>query len=171
MLFQSYIPALVLAHGAVASSQDNHGRPGKSYNHVLRSGHQYSTPQIEVSAASGQANNDVATMIGQASNNNNNTVATTTEQGNSNAMNDEAEAWRISKLEALAKLEAAGTEFSTYFYCEDPEECPPVRPKCEDCGGMTELHHRDVPQFTSTRCSGVSLSFLHPLKLGWLSFD
>jgi hypothetical protein len=78
MLFQSYIPALVLAHGAVASSQDNHGRPGKSYNHVLRSGRQYSTPQIEVSAASGQANNDVAMMTGQQ-NNNNHTIATTTQ--------------------------------------------------------------------------------------------
>jgi hypothetical protein len=135
MLSQSYILALVLAHGAFASSN----KYADPYSHVLRSGRQYSTPQIEVSAVLGQTNNDVAMMTGQQNsdnntvatldqeNNNNNTV-TTLSQANSNAEDDTAE--RSYRTRLLAELEAAGTEFSTLLYAEDPEECPPVRPEC-----------------------------------------
>jgi hypothetical protein len=80
MLFQSYILALVLAHGAFALSN----KYADPYSHVLRSGRQYSTPQIEVSAVLGQTNNDVAMMTGQQ-NSDNNTVATLDQENNNNS--------------------------------------------------------------------------------------
>lgn len=143
MLLQFYIPALSLAHGVVASSY------ARSYNHMLRSGREYSSPQIEILAVSGQA-----MMPGQENNNNNNTV-TTLDQANNNATNDTAELDPYARREA--ELEAARIEFSTYGYWEDPEGCPSLQPKCEDCGGLMVLYHRDVLN-PSPRCSGVSLS-------------
>jgi hypothetical protein len=177
MFLQSYILTLVLAHEAFASTN----KYADPYSHVLRSGRQYSTPQIEVSAVLSRTNNNVAMMTGQQNNdrntvatldqeNNNNNTVTTLSQTNSSAENRTA---RPSyRTRTLAELEAAGTEFSTLLYAEDPEGCPPERPECQVCGGMTELNHRDGPRLSSTRCSGVSLFFpLHHLDIGLVDFD
>lgn len=90
---------------------------------------------------------------------NNNNTATTLDQANSNATNVTAEL--NSRARRIAEFEAAGIEFSTYGYWDDPEGCPSLQPKCEDCGGWMVLYHRDVLN-PSSRCSGVSLSFSSP---------
>ena len=156
MLLQ-YIPALLLTHGAAASSyRDRLARP---YNHVLRSGREYPSQQIEVSALSGQTNNVSAMVTGQANNNNN--TASTLDQTNNNATNNTARhssrARRLAELET--ELEAAGIEFSTCLYWENPEACPSREPEYKDCGEEMFLWHRDVLGL-SRRCSGGSLPFL-----------
>lgn len=154
MLFQSYVSALFLAHGAVASS--NKGNP-PSVDYLLRSDRQYSAPHVEVSAVSGRINNDSAMMTSQENNNNNNNTAITSDQTEPNAWS------RTAALEEhprrLAELERAGVVFSSYLYWEDPKGCPSLQPECEDCGGLNTLWHRDV-LVPSPRCSGVSLSSL-----------
>jgi len=166
MLLQ-YIPALLLAHGAAASSyRDRLARP---YNHVLRSGREYPSQQIEVSALSGQTNN-VSAMVTDQGNNNNS--ATTLDQTNIIATNNTARlssrARRLAKLET--ELEAAGIEFSTYLTRENPEACPSGEPECKDCGGLVSLWHRD--ELVSTfRCSGVSFSVFHLTELFWLTLN
>ncbi|KEQ76934.1 hypothetical protein M436DRAFT_60731 [Aureobasidium namibiae CBS 147.97] len=148
MLLQYYIPALLLAHAAAASSYRD--RLAGPYNHVLRSGREYPSQQIEVSALSGQTSNVSAMVTGQGNNNNN--TASTLDQTNHNATNDTA---RLdSRARRLAELDAAGIEFSTYLYWENPEACPSREPECKDCGGEMLLWHRDelVP---SSRCSGL----------------
>jgi hypothetical protein len=138
MLFQPCILALVLAHEALASSN----KYADPYSHVLRSGRQYSTPQIEVSAVLSPTNNEVAMMTGQQNsdnntlatldqennNNNNNNTVTTLSQANGNAEDNTAE--HSHQISLLGELKAAGTEFSTFIYAEDPEGCPSVLPEC-----------------------------------------
>lgn len=152
MLLQSYVRAMLLVHGAVAFSYKNDARLDK---HVLRSGREYSS-QIEVSAASGQANNDLALMMGRQ---NNNDTATTRNQADSNAANDTAEL--DPRDRRPAELEASEIEFRTYLCWDDTEGCPAGLPECQDCGGLMLLWHRDVLN-PSPRCSGVS--FFHFLE-------
>lgn len=147
MLLRVYIPALCLVHGALALSHESDD--SRLDNHVLRSGRQY-TSEIEVLAVSGQANNNLAMIIGQNNNNN------TSNRANSNAMNDTAEFDPLTRR--LADVEARGFKSSTYLSWEDPEGCPPPLPECTDCGGRMISWHRDMVD-PSTRCAGVSPSF------------
>jgi hypothetical protein len=152
MLLQLYVPALLLTHGALASS--NKGNP-PPVDYLLRSGREYSAPEVDVLAVSGQTNNDSAMMTSQENHNNNNT-AITSDQTEPNAWSRRAALEQHPRR--LAELERAGVVFSSYLYWEDPEGCPSLQPECEDCGGLNTLWHRDV-LVPSPRCSGVSLFF------------
>lgn len=161
MLLQYYTSALVLVHGVVASS-NKYAQPSDPYRRVLRSGREYSSPQIRFPAVSRLANNDVAMMTGRENNNNtmmigreisNDTIIRAIEQADSDAANSTTEPPPRPR------------HFSTYLYMESPEGCPSLQLECKNCGGHKLLWHR-VEEAPSVRCSGVRLSFLHLPKAG-----